>query len=112
MMIGQVCVLLMLRGVGLRTGRCAKIIGLTLQLPKTTPAIQALRAASLVRTSSSHGCRMTVAAATAGAVSPAPAAASVAEQNQAVVRGLQPAPVFAFFAELACIPRPPKQEQK
>ncbi|KAI8466904.1 MAG: aminoacyl-histidine dipeptidase [Monoraphidium minutum] len=69
---------------------------------------QALRAASLVRAASP---RMGMAVAASASPTAAPPAAA-ADAAQAVVRGLQPAPVFSIFAEITQIPRASKNEHK
>ena len=39
-------------------------------------------------------------------------AAALTQRNVAVVEGLTPAPLWRFFAEVASLPRPSKQEDR
>jgi hypothetical protein len=48
--------------------------------------------------------------AAASTTPPSPSAALAA--NTAAVAGLAPAPLWRFFAELSCIPRPSMQEER
>lgn len=70
-------------------------------------ALQALRAASIVRASAGGAAQRVVAASsTLSPVAPA------AESGPGAVRGLSPAPVFEFFAQLSQIPRASTKEQE